>query len=248
MSASHRHLQRTTDQTSGAVQRQAVKPSTVGSAQRGAEATRAANAGSSRRVGPGATTEKGERLTGKALKSAIGDWVKSARATSDALNQSLKTLEAANDAGNEVVAAICEQACQMLLERCQELVLNAKDLAEIVQGEQSTDNAGQPDAEGVVETNTGEVPRESGSAGALDSAAMDAGATVVMDHVGNVSAAEPGTFQNPYVVDAARIEGSRKKAGEILGALNPERVRAGLPDEVLTDMNDPRLSWNQRAQ
>ena len=52
------------DQTIGETQSQAVKPSTVGSAQRGAEANRAANSGSSRRVGPGATTEKGERFTG----------------------------------------------------------------------------------------------------------------------------------------------------------------------------------------
>lgn len=244
-----------TDQTSGAVQRQAVKPSTIGGAQRGAEATRAANSGSSRRAGPGATIAKGEKFTGKQARTVVADWTRSVRSTLDAMEASSKALKAAKDAGlgDDVIAAI-EEAGQMLLERLMQLGMSADDMAalasQVVQAQQehfastqstqSTDETPhQPDAEGVVESNTGELPREG-----MDSAAS----TVVMDHLGKVSPAEPGTFQNPYVVDAARIESSKKKAGAILGALNPERVRAGLPDEVLTDMNDPRLSWNQRAE
>lgn len=43
-----------------------------------------------------------------------------------------------------------------------------------------------------------------------------------------------GSIHNPLILDARRIELTRKRAAEMLGAINPERVRQGLPDEPAT--------------
>ena len=197
-----------TDQTIGKTQSQAVKPSTIGSAQRGAEAKRAANAGSSRRAGPGSTSD-GERFTGKALKSAVGDWLNRAKAANKALDEGLKALDVANNAGNEAIADFCQQICQMLLDNLIEIAYRGQDLAEMVdaeaettEGEQSTD-----------ETGTGEIPHSGAVAGALDAAAMDAGRAGVLDHFAAVG--EPGTPTNPYVMDGLKLERARDRAIEL---------------------------------
>jgi len=43
-----------------------------------------------------------------------------------------------------------------------------------------------------------------------------------------------GSIHNPLILDARRIELTRERAAEMLGAINPERVRQGLPDEPAT--------------
>lgn len=137
----------TTDQTVGL---RTVQPSTVGSAQSGAEAKRAANAGSSRRAGPGESKATGTfKVSGK-LKGAIGDWLKQAMPASKALDANLTALKVAKDAGDDETAALLGQVIQALLERFQKTLLpQGQDLAaqvaaeaETVQGEQSTDETG----------------------------------------------------------------------------------------------------------
>ncbi len=157
----------TTDQTVGL---RTVQPSTVGSAQRGAEANRTANAGSSRRAGPGESKATGTfKVTGK-LKGAVGDWLKSAKASSRSLDANLTALKAANDAGDDETAAMLGEVIQALVDRfkeklfpqVQDLAAQVQAEAETVQGEQSADEAGDIDTAGRVvahETGTGESPR-----------------------------------------------------------------------------------------
>ncbi|CAE6760068.1 hypothetical protein R69619_03332 [Paraburkholderia nemoris] len=223
----------TTDQTVGKTQSQAVKPSTVGSAQRGAEAKRAANAGSSRRAGPGATTEKGERFTGKALKSAVGDWLKRAKAASKALDENMNALKLANDSGNEQLQALCQQMVEALFAHLLELATSAQDLAESIQAEkQATPQAEETtDETEAPETGTGEIPHSGAVAGALDASAMDAGRAGVLDHFAAVGVDHAAT------VDAAtrlQIEQAEWKKHALKHALDngdeaeAYRIRFGL--------------------
>jgi hypothetical protein len=246
---------KTVDQTSGAVQRQAVKPSTIGSAQRGAEATRAANAGSSRRAGPGNSTAPGAfKMPGKGvdIKAFMNAADMKVLADAAAAKDVHDKVMAARDSGLEVPETLIDQCEYALGVACQAIALIMARIDGILaqsqaEPEQSTDDAGQPN-EGVVETNTGEVPRENGSAGALDAAAMDEGQRAVLDHMGKVSAAEPGTFQNPHVLDAARMEATRKRANAIVAARNPERVRFGMDDEPLTDYSQLSFMKDRAAE
>lgn len=178
------------------------------------------------------TTEKGERFTGKQLKGAVADWLKSAYTVRDAFNESLKTLDAANDAENEAIADFCQQLCQTLLDQLIELVYRGQDLAEMVQAEQSTDNAGQPNEEGVVETNTGEVPREGGSAGALDAAALDAGVQAVRSHCMDVSATHVATVDAATRLMAEQAEWKKVALQRAIAdgdEAEAHRIRFGLP-------------------
>jgi hypothetical protein len=204
---------RVIDQTVGKTQQAGVKPLTGGAVHNAAAAKRAANAGSSRR----------------ALKSAVGDWMKAAFAASNALDAGLETLKTARDAGNEDLVSLLEQACQQLLDRFDEIVSRGPDLKEQVQAENvDAVSAGQPDAEGVVETNTGELPRASGSADA-----MDAGARAVLDHMANVSIEHVR-----HMIDAAtmlQLETAEWKKHVLIRALadgdeaEAHRIRAGYP-------------------
>lgn len=242
MSTSH-HRFRTVDQTSGAVQRQA-KPSTVGNAQRGAEALRASNVGSSRRAGPGTTQVQGLKFTGKTAKVAA-DWAKDALRVAQMIPDAVRAKKAADALEGtgfedpEVIKRVraflecLGAAIQSLVGRAEELLV------------QAADEQGDIDTSGKVvahETNTGEAPR---SAAELRAEVGDAGRSVVLDHLAAVSIGDPGTYTNPYVVDGLKIERARQHASEIVTALNPERVRQGLDDEVLRDFS--QLSFMRPA-
>jgi len=223
------------DQTSGAVQRQATKPSTGGSAQRGAEATRATNAGSSRRAGPGATKESGARYTGKELKAAVVDWFRSAKAASDSLGAAANGLEIANNTGDDSSAALYEQMGQIMMERLRELVTAGVELLEQLQAGMGA----TPQAEATTdETATGEIPHSGAVAGALDAAVTDAGRSAVLDHLATV------TVENVATVDAAtRMQASEaewkksaiKLALENGDELEAHRIRFGLDRPIDDD-------------
>jgi hypothetical protein len=215
----------------GKTQQAGVKPGTVG-IQTGAQGSRATQRNA--RV----TNEPGAKYTGKALKGAVADWLKSARAASKGLDEGLKALKIAKDAGNADFAALCEQACQLFLERLLDLALTGKDLAEQVQAEPAADGEHEtPGATGA----TGEIAPANATAGALDS-----GSRAVLDHV--MSIGEIGTPGNPYILDAARMEATRKRANAIHGAINPTRVLFGMDDDVLTDYSQLSFMRDRAAK
>ena len=244
-----RHNRIAVDQTSGAVQRRAVRPTAIGSVQAAALAKREANAGASRRAGPGATTEKGMKFTGKTLKAAQ-DWGKdTARAvqafsTASQAKRAADSLEGTEYEDPQVTAKVASfyAFAIAMLAKC---LASGKGLLAAVQAEQAADEHGDIDTSGKVvahETNTGEAPR---SAAELRAEVGDAGRSVVLDHLAAVSIGDPGTYTNPYVVDGLKVERARQHASEIVTALNPERVRQGLDDEVLTDFS--QLSFMRRV-
>lgn len=186
------------------------------------------------------TTEKGERFSGRQLKLAVGDWLKSARAAADSLNASANGLMIAKATGDDNSAALYEQMSRAMVERLLELAQVGLELAEQIQAERAEkvadETASQPNEEGAVESGTGEIPHSDAVAGALDAAVMDEGVQAVQDHVAaRAGQHEPGSIHNPYIVDSLRMTKIRERAGLIEIARNPERVRLTGVDDPLTD-------------
>lgn len=190
-------------------------------------------------------TVKGEKFTGKQLKGAVSDWVQSAKVTQGALDEGLKALKLAQDTGNDDIAAMLESACQMLVDRLNEIMARGVELADMVKDETSNNpTPGLSEFHG----KAAGVPEDdcpANQTGGVNGAGMDSGSTAVMDHLGKVSPVEPDTFKNPHVIDMGRMEATRKRANAIVAARNPERVRIGMDDDPLTSYD--QLSFMQPA-
>ncbi|WP_031359292.1 hypothetical protein [Caballeronia sordidicola] len=175
------------------------------------------------------STEKGMKYTGKHAGEVAAFMGDAKRVCSDLVfaADAHSKITKAKDAGLEFDPSIVELAEQVL---CNAMIAATAILnsgTSLLASVNQDIAAGQPDEEGVVETGTGEVPREYG--------AMDAGRSVVLDHIAAVSG-EPGSeTRRPHVMDGLRVEALRQHAGRVLGAINPARVLAGMDDEPLTD-------------
>lgn len=219
-----------------AVGLRSVKPSTTGLQSGGAKYTHRAERQAKN------SNEKGERFTGKQLKSAIGDYLKSSKAASDALEEGEKALKIARDAGNDDIAAMLEEACAMLIDKLNEIAAHGVELADMMKDEL----AGQPDAEDF-ETNTGEVPSKGATAGALDSAAMDAGVQVIRAHGMDVSMTHVATVDAATRLQAEQADWKKStlQAAIVDGAdpVEVNRIRHGLARPTSTD---PVGDFNKR--
>ncbi|MGF7132073.1 hypothetical protein P3T40_003556 [Paraburkholderia sp. EB58] len=125
------------------------------------------NNGSSQRAGPGETKAAGTfKMSGK-LAAKMLDFANTLHATASVYKKSRDAREVittAKDAGQEVTAdldILTEKCWQAAVEAVQNVLAQFSGLVGEINEEAAAqaDTVGQPDAEGVVETNSGEVPR-----------------------------------------------------------------------------------------